>query len=46
MPSAATLAGGRASRFGGRDESALAVGGRSIFGREYVEIEALAGHER
>jgi molybdopterin-guanine dinucleotide biosynthesis protein A len=46
MPSAATLASGRASRFGGRDERALVVGGRTIVEREYVEIEALAGHER
>jgi len=46
MASAAILAGGRASRFDGRDKSALVVGGRTIFEREYGEIEALAGHER
>ena len=48
MASAAILAGGRASRFDGRDKSARVVGGRSIFERqvEYEESEARAGHER
>jgi molybdopterin-guanine dinucleotide biosynthesis protein A len=46
MPSAAILAGGRARRSGGRDKSALVVGSRTIFEREYGEIEALPGHER
>jgi molybdopterin-guanine dinucleotide biosynthesis protein A len=39
MASAAILAGGRASRFDGRDKSALVVGGRSIFERQ---LEALS----
>jgi len=38
MPSAAILAGGRASRFGGRDKSALVVGGRSILERQLREL--------
>ena len=53
MASAAILAGGRASRFDGRDKSALVAGGRSILERQLEElsritgeIEALAGHER
>ena len=41
MPSAAILAGGRASRFGGRDKSALTVGGRSILDRQLTELAAL-----
>jgi molybdopterin-guanine dinucleotide biosynthesis protein A len=40
MPSAAILAGGHASRFGGRDKSALVVGGRTILERQ---LSALAG---
>jgi len=40
MFSAAILAGGRATRFGGRDKSALVVGGRTILARQ---IERLAG---
>jgi molybdopterin-guanine dinucleotide biosynthesis protein A len=38
MPSAAILAGGRASRFDGRDKSALLVGGRSILDRQLTEL--------
>src|SRR5688572_28807820 len=38
MPSAAILAGGRASRFDGRDKSALMVGGRSILDRQLTEL--------
>ena len=34
MPSAAILAGGAAIRFGGRDKSALVVGGRTILERQ------------
>src|SRR5262249_3905399 len=34
MASAAILAGGQARRFGGRDKSALLVGGRSILERQ------------
>jgi molybdopterin-guanine dinucleotide biosynthesis protein A len=34
MPSAAILAGGHGRRFGGRDKSALLVGGRSILERQ------------
>ena len=40
MFSAAILAGGRATRFGGRDKSALLVGGRTILSRQ---IELLSG---
>ena len=40
MTSAAILAGGRARRFGGRDKSALLVGGRTILERQ---IDALDG---
>jgi molybdopterin-guanine dinucleotide biosynthesis protein A len=39
MASAAILAGGRASRFDGRDKGTLVVGGRSIFERQ---LEALS----
>jgi molybdopterin-guanine dinucleotide biosynthesis protein A len=38
VASAAILAGGKATRFGGRDKSALIVGGRSIFERQLVEL--------
>jgi molybdopterin-guanine dinucleotide biosynthesis protein A len=41
MPSAAILAGGRATRFGGRDKGALVVGGRTIRERLLVELSAL-----
>jgi molybdopterin-guanine dinucleotide biosynthesis protein A len=39
--SAAILAGGRATRFGGRDKSALQVGGRSILDRQLEELSCL-----
>lgn len=42
MPTAAILAGGRASRFGGRDKSALLVGGRSILDRQMTELAKIA----
>src|SRR5262245_43362054 len=42
MPSAAILAGGRASRFGGRDKSALRVGGRPILDRQLAELESVS----
>jgi molybdopterin-guanine dinucleotide biosynthesis protein A len=38
MPTAAILAGGHATRFGGRDKSALLVGGRSILDRQMAEL--------
>ena len=38
MPSAAILGGGRATRLGGRDKSALLVGGRSILDRQVAEL--------
>lgn len=38
---AAILAGGRATRFGGRDKSALPVGGRSILDRQIAELRLL-----
>jgi molybdopterin-guanine dinucleotide biosynthesis protein A len=38
MWSAAILAGGRASRFGGRDKAALVVDGRSILDRQLTEL--------
>ena len=41
MPSAAILAGGRATRFGGRDKSRLRVGGRSILERQIAELAKL-----
>jgi molybdopterin-guanine dinucleotide biosynthesis protein A len=41
MPSAAILAGGRATRFGGRDKGALVVGGRTIRERLLSELSAL-----
>jgi molybdenum cofactor guanylyltransferase len=42
MPSAAILAGGRASRFGGRDKSALIVGGLPILDRQTAELETVS----
>src|ERR1700722_19088499 len=39
--SAAILAGGRATRFGGRDKSALLVDGRTILDRQLAELSAL-----
>jgi molybdopterin-guanine dinucleotide biosynthesis protein A len=41
MASAAILAGGRATRFGGRDKSALIVGGRTILERQLAELARL-----
>jgi molybdopterin-guanine dinucleotide biosynthesis protein A len=41
MASAAILAGGRATRFGGRDKSALVVDGRSILERQLDELARL-----
>jgi len=38
MASAAILAGGRATRFGGRDKSALLVDGRPILQRQLAEL--------
>ena len=38
MVTAAILAGGRATRFGGRDKSALIVEGRSILERQIAEL--------
>jgi molybdopterin-guanine dinucleotide biosynthesis protein A len=43
MRSAAILAGGRASRFGGLDKSALVVGGRTILDRQLGELAAVDG---
>lgn len=42
MPSAAILAGGRASRFGGRDKGALIVNGRTILDRQLSALDGLA----
>ena len=41
MQSAAILAGGQATRFGGRDKSALIVEGRTILDRQLAELSAL-----
>jgi molybdopterin-guanine dinucleotide biosynthesis protein A len=41
MASAAILAGGRASRFDGRDKSAIVVNGRTILSRQVAELEVL-----
>jgi len=43
MHSAAILAGGQATRFGGRDKSALVVGGRSILVRQLRELVQVTG---
>jgi len=45
MASAAILAGGRASRFDGRDKSARVVGGRSIFERQLEELSRIVPSE-
>jgi molybdenum cofactor guanylyltransferase len=42
MVTAAILAGGRASRFGGRDKSLLVVDGRTIFDRQVDELSQIA----
>ena len=39
--SAAILAGGQATRFGGRDKSALLVDGRAILDRQIAELSSL-----
>src|SRR5262245_16321628 len=41
MRSAAILAGGLATRFGGRDKSALVVEGRSILERQVAELSTV-----
>ena len=41
MASAAILAGGRASRFGGRDKSTLVVAGATILARQLTELSQL-----
>jgi molybdopterin-guanine dinucleotide biosynthesis protein A len=41
MYSAAILAGGHARRFGGRDKSALLVGGRAILDRQIAELSSV-----
>src|SRR5690348_10524954 len=41
MRTAAILAGGRATRFGGRDKSALLVGGRTILSRQIAELHVV-----
>jgi molybdopterin-guanine dinucleotide biosynthesis protein A len=41
VSSAAILAGGRASRFGGRDKSTLVVGGATILERQLAELSQL-----
>jgi molybdenum cofactor guanylyltransferase len=43
--SAAILAGGRATRFGGRDKSTLVVDGRTIFDRQCAELATVDGLE-
>ena len=42
MLSAAILAGGRATRFGGQDKSTLVVDGRTIFDRQVDELSQIA----
>jgi molybdopterin-guanine dinucleotide biosynthesis protein A len=42
--SAAILAGGHARRLGGRDKSALPVGGRSILERQLAALRAITTH--
>ena len=42
MLTAAILAGGRSTRFGGRDKSALVVDGRTIFDRQVSELSQIA----
>ncbi len=41
MPSAAILGGGRASRLGGQDKSALVVAGRSILDRQVADLSTV-----
>jgi len=42
MLTAAILAGGRSTRFGGRDKSTLVVDGRTIFDRQVSELSQIA----
>src|SRR6267378_6945488 len=42
MLTAAILAGGQATRFGGRDKGALVVDGRTIFDRQVAELSQIA----
>jgi molybdopterin-guanine dinucleotide biosynthesis protein A len=42
VPSAAILSGGRATRYGGRDKSAIPVAGRTILERQLHELAAIA----
>ena len=42
MVTAAILAGGRATRFGGRDKSTLVIEGRTIFDRQITELSQIA----
>lgn len=42
MPTAAILAGGRASRFGGQDKSGLLIDGRSILDRQMDALSTVA----
>lgn len=42
MHSVAILAGGQATRFGGRDKSALVVEGRTILDRQVAELSSLS----
>ena len=42
MPSAAILAGGRATRFEGRDKSGILVGGRPILDRQLEALEQIS----
>src|SRR5262249_47357274 len=43
MRSAAILAGGQATRFGGRDKSAIVVDGRTILDRQIAELSSVDG---
>jgi len=43
MPSAAILAGGQATRFGGRDKGALVVDGRTILDTQIATLSPIAG---
>ncbi|HEV2986075.1 MAG TPA: NTP transferase domain-containing protein [Vicinamibacterales bacterium] len=45
MRSAAILAGGHASRFGGRDKAALVIDGQTILARQVAELSEVAGLE-
>jgi molybdopterin-guanine dinucleotide biosynthesis protein A len=42
VASAAILVGGRATRYGGRDKSALPVGGRTVLERQVAELTRVA----